>query len=67
MATWHQKQAGPTKVPMGFAIMSDAPNALTTWATFDENEELARQCLKNWREKQPERTHCLFYNGKPIA
>lgn len=66
MATWHQHQAGPIKIPMGYAIMSDAPNQLTTLGTFGENEALARQCLADWQKNQPKLTHSLFYNGKPI-
>lgn len=74
MATWHQQQAIRRAykagikpyVPDGWAFSSDAPNKMLSWASFGDNEALARYSLAQHRINQPGYTHTLYHNRRRV-
>lgn len=67
MASWHQN-----KIPVnwtktsGYVLVSDGTNSMATAMTFD-SEHTAMKSLAVHREKQPDKFHFLYHNGKIIA
>lgn len=65
MATWHQRR-NPVDLTKGkgWILVSDAHNEPAGRMMFGENEEMARESLKNHRKNQPNLHHYLYYNGE---